>query len=148
MIGTKRTLAAILAASVSCLPAVAMAQDKSPPSAFVLAHAHDFADGKLNEGQLMELSIIAHQAALASVCEGVEVDDKKFKSAFEKIRHESHDEMTEEQRDYFDKHVLVVYGVKIGGFLADAATTSTEDYCSGIDEEIKDPEFAALSVLK
>ncbi|MEM8836818.1 MAG: hypothetical protein AAGE89_01900 [Pseudomonadota bacterium] len=109
-----------------------------PPSIFVNSHAIEFADGKLTDDQLAHLQNIAHQAATASVCETFALDETKFLAAFADIKHEAEDEMSAEEKAYFDQHVLVIYGMMVGGALADASSAPGA-HCSHAEEERSDP---------
>jgi hypothetical protein len=118
------TLAA--AASLVALAAPALAQDGAEDSTFVRAHAIDMLDGQLTEQQIALLQSLAYQTAIASVCEGIVLDDEKFIAAFGRLAHEKEAEMSAEQKEYYNRHLLVVYGVMVGGDLADVAANPGE----------------------
>ena len=126
---------------------VATADQTKKPSWFVIGHYHDFIDEKLTPEQSRELVIIAGQAAAASICDGIELDEVKFKAAFAKLAHASEAKMSEEEKGYFEKHLMLVYGIAIGGFLADASA-DTGAYCAAAEAERKEPEFQAISIYK
>lgn len=88
---------------------------------FVTSHAGEFVDDKLTPGQVVKMKIIAHQAAVAATCDDFTISEEKFLSAFSELAHEQEDEMSEAEKDYFERHLLVTYGVMVGGALAVAA---------------------------
>lgn len=135
--------AALATTMIAGLPAVA-ANDEG---AFVRAHALDLLEDKLTDHQFAGLQILAHQAAISSVCVGFELDDEKFMAKFSELAHESEAEMTAEQKQYFEQHLLVVYGILIGGELATAAENPGET-CHEAAEARADPEFAEDVVWK
>ena len=140
-------LAGALVGLAAFAAAPATADTSRIPSAFVIGHLHDFVDQKLSPDQTTQLIVIAHQAATASACEGFELDEEKFKGAFAKLAHASEAGMSADEKSYFEKHVMMAYGVAIGGFLADAAA-NTSAYCDDADEERKSPDFQAVSDYK
>jgi hypothetical protein len=129
----------------STLPAGANIQKS--PSNFVMGHLQDFIDDKLTPEQSTHLVLIANQAATASACDGFELDEGKFKAAFDKLAHVSEEYMSAEKKDYFEKHLMLVYGIAICGFLADTAA-DTGAFCAAAEEEHTDPDFQEVSVFK
>ena len=137
-------LASAAVAVFAALPASAPAH-ADPQGAFVRSHAIDMIDGLLNDAQIGHVQSLAYQAAVASSCEGFVIDAAKFGSAFEKLVHESEEDMTDEQKTYFEQHLLFVYGVFVGGELAHVA----EDpgmACAMAMEAKADPEAADMLV--
>jgi hypothetical protein len=76
-------------------------------------------DGQLMPQQMALIQSLSYQTAIASVCDGFVLDDEKFVAAFGRLAHEKAAEMSEEQKEYYDRHLLVVYGVLVGGDLAE-----------------------------
>lgn len=143
MIMTRHFLAALgLAAALASgavLPAIA---DDTPDSSFVRLHAIDMLEGALNAEQTTTLQLLAHQAAIAASCDGFTLDDAKVAKAFDTLAHVDGDKLTAAQKDYHDKHLLVVYGVLVGGELA-ALSDNVGKACAAAAETRADPEFAA-----
>ncbi|KSV95058.1 hypothetical protein [Sinorhizobium sp. GL28] len=119
------------------LPSV-HASAKDPATSFVRLHAIDLLEGALNADQTAKLQLIAHQAAIAAVCDGFTLDDKKVSKAFEALAPVGADKMTAEQKDYHDKHILVIYGMLVGGEL----TAMSEGACKLAEQSKADPDFA------
>lgn len=126
---------------------IAHAVEGPHASLFVLSHVNELVGEEMTPAQLNTLHIIAHQAAVAAVCSGFTLDEAKFTAAFGKLAPEGEAELTPEQKQYFERHLLVAYGAAFGGFLAEAAT-NTGGYCADAADESKDPEYKAVSVWK
>ncbi len=101
---------------------------------FVTDHAIEFIDGKLSDEQTTHLKLISHQVAVASTCDGFELDDEKFIDAFGKLAHEQESEMNDAEKQYFERHLLVTYGVMVGGALSVAALDPA-GYCEEAEAE-------------
>jgi hypothetical protein len=108
---------------------------------FVNMHAMDFIDGKLTPEQFVQLKLMAHQAAVAAVCEGFKLSEDKFVSAFGELAHERGGEMTDAEKQYYERHLLVSYGTLLGGEVARAAPDPS-GFCEAAREERKDPDLA------
>lgn len=106
-------LATLLLAAASAGPALA-----DQPQSFVREQAIDMLEGALSPEQITTLQLTAYQVAIASSCEGFQLDPAKFEKVFGTLAPEDAAKMTDEQRAYFDKHLLVIYGVLVGGELA------------------------------
>ena len=113
--------------------------------AFVTAHAGELVDDKLTPGQVVQMKLIAHQAAVAATCDGFTLSEEKFVAAFSKLAHVQEADMSAEEKTYFERHLMVTYGVMLGGALAVAAPDPA-GFCADAEEERGDPEFAAMSV--
>ncbi|MEI2300805.1 hypothetical protein [Ensifer sp. MJa1] len=127
-----------LAVGVSLYLSPAIASAKDPTTSFVRLHAIALLEGALNAEQTANLQLIAHQAAIAAVCDGFTLDDKKVSKAFEALAPVGADKMTAEQKDYHDKHLLVVYGILVGGEL----TAMSDGACKLAEQSKADPDFA------
>jgi hypothetical protein len=112
---------------------------------FVNSHSLDFIDGNLTPEQFVELKMIAQQAAVAAVCEDFKLSEPKFLAAFEKLAHEDESKMSDEEKQYFERHLLVSYGVLVGGSLATAAPDPA-GFCENARNERKDPEMAEHNI--
>ncbi len=108
---------------------------------FVTSHVHDLIDDKLTEEQAVHLKLIAHQSAVAATCEGFVLDAKKFGEAFKALAHEQEAEMSDDEKKYYERHLLVMYGMMIGGALAGAAPNPA-GFCAEAEEERADSENA------
>ncbi|WP_077962529.1 hypothetical protein [Ensifer adhaerens] len=120
-----------------CLTSVS-AIAKDPATSFVRLHAIDLLEGALNTEQIATLQLIAHQAAIAAVCDGFVLDDKKVSKAFEGLAPAGADKLTAEQKDYHEKHLLVIYGILVGGEL----TAMSDGACKLAADSKADPDFA------
>jgi hypothetical protein len=49
--------------------------------------------------------------------------------------------MSDAQKDYHDKHILVIYGILVGGELA-ALSDDPSEACSAAEKVKADPDFA------
>ena len=78
---------------------------------------------------------------------GFQLDDKKFVAAFEKLAPADAAKMSDAQKAYFDKHLLVIYGVLMGGELA-AMAGDVSAACAQAAEFQADPEVAEIIVWK
>lgn len=112
---------------------------------FVRAHAMDMADRLVSKQQFSQLSSIAHQAAIASVCDGFVLDEAKFSKQFEAVMVGDGEERTDEQKSYVQQHMLVVYGVLVGGSLAEIADDAGAA-CTAAETSKADTEFVEASV--
>jgi hypothetical protein len=117
--------------------APAIAEDSG---SFVRLHAIDLLENALTPEQATTLQLVAYQAAIADACTGFELDDKKFVAAFEKLAPADAAKMSDAQKAYFDKHLLVIYGVLMGGELADMAD-DVSAACAKAAEFQADPEM-------
>ena len=106
---------------------------------FVSDHAIEFIDHNLTDAQIVQLKLIAHQVAVASTCEEFELDEEKFIAAFDTMAHAKEAGMNEEEKQYFERHLLVSYGVMIGGALATAALDPS-GYCENAETELAEAE--------
>lgn len=136
----KYWLSFAVGASFLLSPVHASAQE--PATSFVRQHAIALLEGALDEKQTADLQVLAHQAAIAAVCDGFTLDDKKMEKAFEGLAPANADKLTAEQKDYHDKHLLVIYGILVGGEL----TAMTEGACELAAESKADPDFAEVMV--
>ncbi|WP_127595385.1 hypothetical protein [Nitratireductor alexandrii] len=140
-----KPFAMTVACAFAVLSMAAPAAAINDEGAFVRAHALDLLEDKLTDDQFTGLQLLAHQAAIASVCVGFELDETRFLEKFGALAHESEAEMSDEQKQYFERHLLVVYGILIGGELATAAEDPGET-CHEAAEARADPEFAEEQV--
>ena len=118
------------------------AESESEESSFVRQHAIELLENALTPSQIGTLQVVAYQAAVAAVCEGFVLDDAKVTAAFESLRPVDADKMTDAQKTYHDGHVLVIYGVLVGGELS-AMADDDGAACEAAAEAKADPEFAA-----
>ena len=89
----------------------------SPKSGFVREQALALLEGALTPEQTTRLQLIAYQSAIADVCEGFDLDDAKFAAAFETLAPVDAAKMSDAQKAYHDQHILVIFGVLVGGEL-------------------------------
>ncbi len=134
--------AAVLLTSMNAFAATtSSAQQIIQTDQFINMHAMDFIDGKLTPKQFVQLKLIAHQAAVAAVCEEFKLSEKKFTSAFGELAHEQEAEMSNAEKQYYERHLLVSYGTLLGGEIARAAPDPS-GFCDAAREERKDPDLA------
>jgi hypothetical protein len=119
---TIRTIVmAALAAACACSPAVAAGStEQRSISRYVLSHSTDFLKQSLAPEQLASLHLAAYSAAAASACGDIELDEVKFMRHFERLAHKAEAKMTAEQKLFFERQLMLSYGVAIGAFLAEA----------------------------
>ncbi len=123
--------------------APALADD--PRSSFVRLHAIDMLENALTPKQVTTLQLISHQAAIAAACEGFNLDEAKFTKSFDKLAPADAAKMTDAQKAYHDKHLLVIYGMLLGGDLA-AMSDDVSAACANAAEFRADPEMAEILV--
>ncbi|MGC4023982.1 MAG: hypothetical protein QM744_01680 [Mesorhizobium sp.] len=136
-------LAAISILGISIFPSAAA----SPKTAFVREHAIQLLEGALTPDQTTKLQLLAHQAAIADVCEGFTIDDAKFSKAFEALAPVDAAKMNDDQKAYHDKHILVIFGVLVGGEL----TAISDDVSAACEDAAKakvDPDLASELVFQ
>lgn len=112
---------------------------------FVTAHAGELVDDQLTPEQVVHMKLIAHQAAVAATCDAFKLSQEKFLGAFTKLAHMQEAGMSDAEKTYFERHLLVTYGVMLGGALAVAAPDPA-GFCADAEDERADPEFAEVSV--
>jgi hypothetical protein len=105
----------LAAALLSLQPARA----EEPASGFVREHAVDLLESALTPDQITTLELVAYQAAIASACDGFVLDPAKVEKAFATLAPADAAKMTDAQKAYHDQHLLVIYGILVGGELAD-----------------------------
>ena len=86
-----------------------------PRTAFVREQAMALLEDALTPDQTTTLQLLAYQSAIANVCEGFDIDDAKFSAAFGTLAPVDAAKMSDAQKTYHDQHVLVVFGVLVGG---------------------------------
>jgi hypothetical protein len=99
----------------------------------------------LSEAQATTLQLIAYQVAAAAACDGLTLDAAKFEKTFAELTPVDADKMTDAQKAYFDQHLLVVYGVLIGGELA-ALSQDLGNNCETARAAKTDPAMADVLV--
>jgi hypothetical protein len=102
-------------------------------------------ENALTPEQVTVLQLVAHQAAIAAACDGFNLDEAKFTKAFEKLAPADAAKLTDAQKAYHDKHLLVIYGVLLGGDLA-AMSDDVSAACANAAEFKADPEMAEILV--
>lgn len=128
-------------AGAALLSAAAGAFAAPPKTGFVREHALAMVEGALTPDQVTQLQLIAYQAAIADVCEGFDIDGDKFAAAFETLAPVDAAKMSDAQKDYHDKHLLVIFGVLVGGELGGIA----EDPAGACAQAAKDQADAELA---
>lgn len=132
-----------LAAALALSAGPARADD--PESSFVRQHALDMLENALTPDQVTTLQLVAHQAAIASVCDGFVLDEAKFQKVFGTLAAEEPTKLTDAQKAYHDQHLLVVYGVLVGGELA-ALADDVSAACADAQETQGDESMAEMLV--
>lgn len=135
-----------IAVAMTAWPIAAQAHE-FPVSSFVRAQAVDLLDGILTPEQTTTLNLLAHQTAVSDVCAGFVVDEVKFTKEFETLRPVEADKMTDEEKAYHDKHLLVAYGILVGGELA-AIGQKQDEACAEAEESRADADFLKQMVWK
>ena len=118
------------------------AQAASPKTGFVREQALAMVEGALTPDQFTKLQLIAYQSAIANVCEGINLDEAKFNKAFEALAPVDAAKMSAEQKAYHDKHILVIFGVLVGGEL-NAMATDVSAACEDAAQQKADPDLAS-----
>ena len=130
---------------LAALSGMAQAQAQAPHE--MLAAAWDdiekTVDGTLTPRQHVRLNDIAHAAAVDALCDGFNLDANKFKAEFAELEPDDKDNMSADEIDYFQKHLLVNYGLVAGLFMAEGALDQ-EGFCKAAEEDRNDPETASL----
>lgn len=101
---------------------------------FVTDHAIEFIDETLTDEQTTHLKLISHQVAVASACDNFELDNEKFIGAFEMLAHQQEAQMSDAEKQYFERHLLIIYGMMVGGALSTAALDPA-GYCDQAEAE-------------
>lgn len=144
-IATDRLLPAFGLAALLALATPALADDEPPEGAFVREHAAEMLEGSLDGTQMATLQLLAYQSAIAAACEGFVLDPAKFEKAFATLAPAGNAKVTEAQQLYHDRHVAVIYGVLVGGALAEISD-DVADSCTEAAKAKADPDFAADTV--
>ncbi|EPE95751.1 hypothetical protein [Rhizobium grahamii] len=131
----------LVAALAACLGAASPSFAESPTSGFVRLHAIDLLERALTQEQQTKLQLVAYQTAIADVCLGFTLDDAKMGKAFEALAPADAAKMSDAQKDYHDKHILVIYGILVGGELA-ALSDDPSEACAAAEKVKADPDFA------
>ncbi|MBO6815705.1 MAG: hypothetical protein JJ891_12645 [Rhizobiaceae bacterium] len=139
------TVSAAIFASASVAETNQTAQLTQDIDTFVTSHAGEFVDDKLTPEQVVHMKLIAHQAAVAATCEDFTLSEEKFLAAFSGLAHTEEADMDDAQKAYFEKHLLVTYGIMVGGALAVAAPDPA-GFCADAEDERSDPAFSELSI--
>ncbi|MGI9382181.1 MAG: hypothetical protein ACR2PO_03435, partial [Methyloligellaceae bacterium] len=130
------TVAALMLAGITHAGAEAQATKDADLGRAGLAweNAIVLLDGVLGAKQRAGLNILAYHAAVAAICDGFKLDQTKFSGAFSKLEHAEDAKMSEAEKRYFERHLLVNYGMMVGTFIAEAGA-STETFCAHAAEE-------------
>ena len=122
-----------------------LAAGSSEPSSlsrYVLSHASDFLKQSLAPEQMSSLNLAAYSAAAASACGEIDLDEGKFTKPFEKLAHRNEAKLSPEQKVQFERQLMLVYGVSIGAFLAEAGQ-NPDEFCKDA-KEFKDANQATM----
>ncbi|MFO7641040.1 MAG: hypothetical protein R6X17_07160 [Candidatus Competibacteraceae bacterium] len=111
-------LALLIPASVAFAQAGKIAREQMDPA---WRQAHRMLDGVLDSKQQSELNVLAYSTAVANLCEGFALNREQFKKGFNYLAHGDAASMKPEESAYFERHLLVNYGVAVGLFLAEGA---------------------------
>ena len=138
----RTSLPALALASLVTAAGAAAALAAPAQSAFVREHALALVEGALTPEQATTLQLVAYQSAIANVCEGFDIDPPKFATAFEALAPAAANEMTDDQKAYHDQHVLVIFGVLVGGELG-AIGNDPAAACAQAALDKADPDLAS-----
>ena len=138
-------LSALALASVLTAAGAAAALAGPAETAFVREHALALIEGALTPEQTTKLQLIAYQSAIANVCEGFDIDPPTFATAFDALAPAAAAEMTDDQKAYHDQHLLVIFGVLVGGELAAIGDDPAAAWGLGAVDKA-DPDLAAVLV--
>ncbi|MCO5063477.1 MAG: hypothetical protein M9924_03580 [Rhizobiaceae bacterium] len=119
-----------------------VAAEASPKTSFVREHAIALLEGALTPQQTTKLQLIAYQSAIADVCEGFTIDEAKFSKAFEALAPVEAANMDDNQKAYHDKHILVIFGVLVGGEL-NAMSDDPAGACEQASKYKVDPDIVS-----
>jgi hypothetical protein len=115
-------------------------QAASPKTDFVREQALALVEGSLTPDQFTKLQVIAYQSAIANVCEGFTIDEAKFNKAFEALAPVDAARMSDDQKAYHDKHILVIFGVLVGGEF-NAISDDISAACEDAAKQKADPDM-------
>jgi hypothetical protein len=133
--------AIFIAAAAAAQPAIAAgSSEPASISRYVLSHATDFLKQSLAPEQLSSLHLAAYSAAAASACGDIDLDEVKFTRHFERLAHRNEARLSPEQKTQFERQLMLVYGVSIGAFLAEAGQ-NPDEFCKDA-KEFKDANLA------
>jgi hypothetical protein len=133
--------AIFIAAAAAAQPAIAAGSaEPASISRYVLSHATDFLKQSLAPEQLSSLHLAAYSAAAASACGDIDLDEVKFTRHFERLAHRNEARLSPEQKTQFERQLMLVYGVSIGAFLAEAGQ-NPDEFCKDA-KEFKDANLA------
>ncbi|MBC2885155.1 hypothetical protein H7Q97_07035 [Ochrobactrum sp. CM-21-5] len=135
----------LFSALIACTLSTTIALAEEPSSSFVRLHGIDMLDGMLAPEQITKLNLLAHQVAIADACTNFKIDQIRFTDAFQTLKLPEDLNATDVQRDHHDKHLLVVFGVLVGGELA-AIGRNAGAACDQASKAKTDPEFAKSTV--
>ena len=126
--------AIFIAAAAAAQPAIAAgSSEPASISRYVLSHATDFLKQSLAPEQLSSLHLAAYSAAAASACGDIDLDEVKFTRHFERLAHRNEARLSPEQKTQFERQLMLVYGVSIGAFLAEAGQ-NPDEFCKEAKE--------------
>jgi hypothetical protein len=133
--------AIFISAAFAAQPAIAAGSaEPASISRYVLSHATDFLKQSLAPEQLSSLHLAAYSAAAASACGDIDLDEVKFTRHFERLAHRNEARLSPEQKTQFERQLMLVYGVSIGAFLAEAGQ-NPDEFCKDA-KEFKDANLA------
>lgn len=87
--------------------------------------ATELIDGTLTRPQQALLSQLAYHAAVANLCDGFVLDREKFAEAFTRLEHQDTLSMNADEHAYFERHLLVNFGIVTGVFMAEGSLDQT-----------------------
>ena len=82
---------------------------------------------------------LAHDAAAANVCDGLFLNRDLVQQGFAGLTHTDEAAMSEAEKTYYERHLLVNYGVQVGIMLAEFSA-SPETACEDARASIDDPD--------
>lgn len=87
----------------------------------------------LTAQQFAKLNNLAYQAAATRVCDGLEIDEKKFEAALAEAIAPAGENLTRDQALVHQNFVLVEFGTRIGLFIAEG-DAKKQSFCANATE--------------
>ncbi len=131
-----RLFAASLALAV--VPAIAQSSESGREGAAWL-QAYEMQDNVFTGPQRTALNQLAYHAAAANICEGLVLDRAKFSTGLAALEHADIVSLSDDELDYYHRHLLVNFGVAVGIMLAEHADDAAV-FCEDARAHMNDPD--------
>lgn len=102
-------------------------------------HADQMVGPALSPEQRSLMIQLAYDAAAANVCDGLFLNRDRVQQGFAGLVHTDAGTMTEAEKDYYERHLLINYGVQVGLMLAEFSA-HPDTACNDAREAFEDPD--------